>query len=85
MNKGNASKEYVWEFITCNHQEWDVCSDVILPLLYQVSSAPKIALWKCSHTIEHHRHEYHTSVLFNELCNFVLAQEAQKISAKVEM
>ena len=29
--------------------------------------------------------QYHTSVLFNEVCSFVLAQGAQELSAKVEI
>ena len=40
---------------------------------------------KCSHTIEHQRLQYHTSALSNEVCNCVLAQGAQKLSARVEM
>ena len=42
-------------------------------------------IWKCSHTIEHLRHQYHTSALSNEVHNVVLAQGAQKLSAKVKM
>ena len=40
---------------------------------------------ECTHTIEHQRHWYHTSALSNEVCNFVLAKGAQKLSAKVGM
>ena len=38
-------------------------------------------MWKYSHAIEHLRHQYHASTLSNEVCNFILAQEAQKLSA----
>ena len=40
---------------------------------------------KCCHTIDHFRHQYHTSALSNEVYNFALAQGAQKLSAKVKI
>ena len=40
---------------------------------------------KCSHNNDNQKNQYHTSALSNEVCNFVLAQEAQKLSVKVEI
>ena len=70
------------------HFSENVLSEMNLPLqvLFYEAKVPTLdeysTIKKCSHTIEHRRHYYHTSALSNEVCNFVLAQGAQKLSAK---
>ena len=60
----------------------------VLVLLYEAKVPTSdwcSAVWKCSHAIEQQRHWYHTSALSNEVCNFVFAQGARKLSAKIKM